>query len=119
MDAAGAATGVAIYAPAVIGQAKPLDGVTLNVSCWSAPYPKWVAQYIPEFEEQTGATVNYDTPGFPVYNQRVDLELSTGGSAYGSTTSGSRIRRSGPATNRPATTGASPRYGCSPAPRSR
>ena len=59
-----------------------MDGVTLNVSCWSAPYPKWLAEYIPEFEEQTGAKVNYDTPGFPVYNQRVDLELSTQGSAF-------------------------------------
>jgi multiple sugar transport system substrate-binding protein len=56
--------------------------VTLNVSCWSAPYPKWLADYLPEFEDLTGAKVNYDTPGFPVYNQRVDLELSTQGSAY-------------------------------------
>jgi multiple sugar transport system substrate-binding protein len=79
LTAAGAA---GLYAPAVIGQAKPLDGVTLNVSCWSAPYPQWLADYIPEFEEMTGAKVNYDTPGFPVYNQRVDLELSTQGSAY-------------------------------------
>ena len=52
--ALGAAGTVGLYAPAVIGQAKPLDGVTLNVSCWSAPYPKWLADYIPEFEEQTG-----------------------------------------------------------------
>jgi hypothetical protein len=34
LTAAGAA---GLYAPAVIGQSKPLDGVTLNVSCWSAP----------------------------------------------------------------------------------
>lgn len=66
----------------VYAQSRPLDGTTLNVSCWSAPYPQWLADYIPEFEETTGATVNYDTPSFPVYNQRVDLELSTGGSAY-------------------------------------
>jgi multiple sugar transport system substrate-binding protein len=80
--ALGAAGTVGLYAPAVIGQAKPLDGVTLNVSCWSAPYPKWLAEYIPEFEDMTGAKVNYDTPGFPIYNQQVDLELSTGGSAF-------------------------------------
>jgi multiple sugar transport system substrate-binding protein len=80
--ALGAAGTVGLYAPAVIGQAKPLDGVTLNVSCWSAPYPKWLADYIPEFEAMTGAKVNYDTPGFPIYNQRVDLELSTQGSAF-------------------------------------
>jgi multiple sugar transport system substrate-binding protein len=77
------AAGVAgLYAPAVIGQSKPFDGVTLNVSCWSAPYPKWLADYLPKFEDLTGAKVNYDTPGFPIYNQRVDLELSTQGSAY-------------------------------------
>src|SRR5262249_38310502 len=33
-------------------------------------------------EEATGAKVNYETPSFPIYNQRVDVELSTGGSAY-------------------------------------
>ena len=66
----------------MIGQAKPFAGITFNVSCWSAPYPQWLADYIPEFEDQTGMTVNYDTPGFPVYNQRVDLELSTQGSAF-------------------------------------
>jgi multiple sugar transport system substrate-binding protein len=78
--AAVAATG--IQAPAVLAQAKPFAGTTLNVSCWSAPYPKFLAEYLPEFTEQTGIKVNYDTPGFPVYNQRVDLELSTKGSAY-------------------------------------
>ncbi len=64
------------------GGAKPLQGTTLNVSCWSGTYPKLLSEYIPEFEEQTGAKVNYDTPGFPVYNQRADLELSTHGSAF-------------------------------------
>src|SRR5579859_3322789 len=57
-------------APAAIG-AKPLKGVTLNVSCWSAPYPLYLAKYIPEFEEQTGARVVYTTPSFPIYNQRM------------------------------------------------
>ncbi len=35
-------------APAA-GGAKPLSGVTLNISCWSAPYPLLLAKYIPEF----------------------------------------------------------------------
>jgi multiple sugar transport system substrate-binding protein len=64
------------------GGAKPFEGTTLNVSCWSAPYAKWLAEYLPEFEAETGIKVNYDTPGFQIYNQRVDLELSTQGSAY-------------------------------------
>ena len=68
-------------APAQGGK-KPFDGVTLNVSCWSATYPTLLAQYLPEFTERTGIKVNYDTPGFPVYNQRADLELSTKGSGY-------------------------------------
>ena len=71
-----------LKAPAVLAQAKPFAGTTINVSCWSAPYPKFLADYLPEFTEATGIKVNYDTPGFPVYNQRVDLELSTKGSAY-------------------------------------
>gem|GEM_PF-168096 len=61
---------------------KPLSGTTLNVSCWSAPYPKYLADYIPEFEKATGAKVNYETPSFPIYNQRIDVELSTQGTAY-------------------------------------
>ena len=68
-------------APAQGGR-KPFEGVTLNVSCWSATYPTLLAQYVPEFTERTGVRVNYDTPGFPVYNQRADLELSTKGSGF-------------------------------------
>lgn len=61
---------------------KPLDGVTLNVSTFSAAFPSLLRKWIPEFEAQTGAKVNFDTPSFPVYNQRTDLELSTKGAAY-------------------------------------
>jgi multiple sugar transport system substrate-binding protein len=64
------------------GGAKRLSGVTLNVSTFSAPFPKLLIKWLPEFEELTGARVVFDTPSFPVYNQRADLELSTGGSAY-------------------------------------
>ncbi|MCA0342014.1 MAG: extracellular solute-binding protein [Proteobacteria bacterium] len=81
----GAALGAALVLPgssrAQSGR-KPFDGVTLNVSCWNGPYPRFLAEYIPEFEAATGAKVNYDTPAFPVFNQRADLELSTGGSAF-------------------------------------
>ena len=68
-------------APAQGGR-KPFEGVTLNISCWSATYPTLLASYIPEFTEKTGIKVNYDTPGFPVFNQRADLELSTKGSGF-------------------------------------
>jgi multiple sugar transport system substrate-binding protein len=64
------------------GGAKPLQGVKLNVACWSGPYPQFLGQYIHEFESATGAQVNYETPAASVYNQRADLELSTRGSAY-------------------------------------
>ena len=64
------------------GGAKPFSGTTLNIACWSAPYAKLVADYIPDFEAATGAKVNYETPSFPIYNQRTDIELSTRGSAY-------------------------------------
>lgn len=64
------------------GGRKRLQGVTLNISCWSATYPKLLAEYIPEFEQATGAKVNYETPSFPIYNQRMDVELSTGSAAY-------------------------------------
>ena len=80
--AALASTVLSLHAPAVIGQTKRFSGVTLNVSCWSAAYPRLLGQYVHEFAEQTGATVNYDTPGFPVFNQRADLELSTRGAGF-------------------------------------
>ena len=35
-------------APAQGGK-KPFEGVTLNISCWSATYPKLIADYLPEF----------------------------------------------------------------------
>jgi multiple sugar transport system substrate-binding protein len=81
-SAAAAGAVVPRRAPAQAGGAKPFAGTTINVACWSAPYPKWLADFLPEFTEKTGIKVNYETPAFPVYNQRVDLELSTRGSAY-------------------------------------
>jgi ABC-type glycerol-3-phosphate transport system substrate-binding protein len=82
---AGAALGAAVLLPglaAAQGGAKKFAGVTLNVSTFSAAYPKLLQQWLPEFEALTGAKVNFDAPSFPVYNQRADLELSTKGSAY-------------------------------------
>jgi multiple sugar transport system substrate-binding protein len=64
------------------GSARKYAGVKLNVSTFSAAYPKFLQEALPEFEALTGAKVNFDTPSFPVYNQRADLELSTHGSAY-------------------------------------
>lgn len=83
--AAGAALGAAALLPGVSaaqGGAKKYQGVTLNVSTFSAAYPKLLQQWLPEFEAATGAKVNFDAPSFPVYNQRADLELSTRGSAF-------------------------------------
>jgi multiple sugar transport system substrate-binding protein len=80
-----AALGAASLLPGLAGAqggAKKFAGVTLNVSTFSAAYPKLLQQWLPEFEALTGAKVNFDTPSFPVYNQRADLELSTRGSAY-------------------------------------
>jgi len=83
--AGGAAAGGMLALPGkapAAGGSKPLQGVTLNVSCWSAPYPLMLAKYIPEFEAQTGARVVYTTPSFPVYNQRMDISLATRSDAY-------------------------------------
>jgi multiple sugar transport system substrate-binding protein len=84
---ASAALGAASLLPGLAaaqpqGGAKKFAGVTLNVSTFSATYPKLLQQWLPEFEALTGAKVNFDAPSFPVYNQRVDLELSTRGAAY-------------------------------------
>jgi multiple sugar transport system substrate-binding protein len=82
---AGVALGATALLPGVAAAqsgARKYAGVTLNVSTFSAAYPKLLQQWLPEFEALTGAKVNFDTPSFPVYNQRADLELSTKGSAY-------------------------------------
>ena len=82
---AGAAFGAgSLLSGLVAAQAgtKKFAGITLNVSTFSAAYPKLLQQWLPEFEALTGAKVNFDAPSFPVYNQRADLELSTKGAAY-------------------------------------
>ena len=81
--AATAALGTAgIFAPAIVGRAKQYDGVVLNGVSTSSVYLRRVKELVPEFEEKTGMTVNYEPLSFPIHNQRVDLELSTQGSAY-------------------------------------
>ena len=64
------------------GGAKPFQGTTLNISMFTHPTVRAWGEYLPEFEQLSGIKVNLDSPGFPVYNQRMDLELSTKGSAY-------------------------------------
>lgn len=73
---------VAARAPAVLGQAKEFKGVTLNGACFQHAYTNVLKEFLKEFEEKTGMRVNFETPAFPVYNQRADLELSTRGSAW-------------------------------------
>jgi multiple sugar transport system substrate-binding protein len=64
------------------GGRKKLDGVTLHVTCFSHTYSEFLRSYLPEFEEATGAKIVYDTPAFPIYNQRMDIELSTKSAAH-------------------------------------
>ena len=68
-------------APAQGGK-KKLDGVTLHVACFSHTYSEFLRAYLPEFEERTGAKIAYETPAFPIYNQRMDIELSTRSPAH-------------------------------------
>lgn len=58
--------------------------MTLNVANFSHTYTQILPKLLPEFEARTGIEVVYDTPSFPVYYQRADLEFSTRGAAYGS-----------------------------------
>jgi multiple sugar transport system substrate-binding protein len=76
-----AALAVGLRTPAVLGQAKPFAGVTLQGASFASTFFGYLQNYIPEFEEATGMRVNFETNAFPVFNQRTDLELSTQGSA--------------------------------------
>ncbi|HEX5327492.1 MAG TPA: sugar ABC transporter substrate-binding protein, partial [Acetobacteraceae bacterium] len=78
-----AAAGAALPAPAVLGQAKSkYAGTTIRGAAFSLPFHQYLRQYFPEFEDKTGIKIIFDIQAFPIYNQRMDLELSTGGSSY-------------------------------------
>ncbi|MCY4452392.1 MAG: extracellular solute-binding protein [Immundisolibacterales bacterium] len=79
--AAAAAAASTVGFPAIVGFAKEFDGVTINGASFQHVFFNYLKEYIPEFEEQSGMKVNFNTQAFPVYNQRTDLELSTKGSA--------------------------------------
>ena len=76
------AVGALARPPAVLGQSTEFKGVTLNVACFQHAYTNVLRELLPEFEAKSGMKVNFQTPAFPIYNQRTDLELSTRGSAW-------------------------------------
>jgi multiple sugar transport system substrate-binding protein len=78
--AAGAAIG--FRASPVRGQAKKFAGVTISGAAFQSTYHEYLKSFLPEFEAETGMKVDFQQQAFPVYNQRMDLELSTKGSAY-------------------------------------
>src|SRR5438067_11443390 len=81
LGSAGAAA--LLRAPAVLGQAKSkYAGTTIRGAAFSLPFHEYLRKYFPEFEERTGIKIAFDIQAFPVYNQRMDLELSTRGSTY-------------------------------------
>ncbi|MHB1132767.1 MAG: ABC transporter substrate-binding protein [Chloroflexota bacterium] len=80
--AAATAAAVPTQAPTQAGAAKPLAGITLNGAMFEHTFSAIIKEYLPEFEQKTGAKVNLELNAFAVYNQRADLELSTKGSAY-------------------------------------
>jgi multiple sugar transport system substrate-binding protein len=72
-----------VFTPAATRAAnRPFAGKTLNVFMFDHPYPRALKQMLPQFTDLTGITVEIDTPSFIVYNQRADLELSTGSGAF-------------------------------------
>jgi multiple sugar transport system substrate-binding protein len=80
---AGAGAVAALRAPAVFGQARSkYAGTTVRGAAFSLPFHEYLRNYFPEFEDKTGIKVAFDIQAFPVYNQRMDLELSTRGSTY-------------------------------------
>ncbi|MFN8521256.1 MAG: extracellular solute-binding protein [Chloroflexota bacterium] len=66
-------------APAALAQdpAKPFEGVTLNLSTYSAvPEFDFYATLMPEFTEKTGITVNYVQQPVAAQDQKIPLQLS-------------------------------------------
>jgi multiple sugar transport system substrate-binding protein len=73
---------VGLAAPAVFANTRPFEGVTINGAGMSSMFAEFIKKLLPEFEESSGIKVNFSDQAFGVYNQQMDLELSTGGSAY-------------------------------------
>jgi len=81
--AAGAGGTILFRAPSLLGQAKSkFSGATIRGAAFSLPFHEYLRKYFPEFEDRTGIKITFDIQAFPVYNQRMDLELSTRGSTY-------------------------------------
>ena len=79
---AASATAIGFNVSPVLGQAKKFAGVTISGAAFQSTYHEYLKFYLPEFEAETGMKVDFQLQAFPVYNQRMDLELSTKGSAY-------------------------------------
>jgi multiple sugar transport system substrate-binding protein len=60
---------------------KRFAGLTLRGACYQHPFFTILQGYIPEFEQQTGMTVDLKLRPFPLYNQTADLQLSLGSSS--------------------------------------
>ena len=77
-----ASTALGFVTSPVLGQAKKFAGVTISGAAFQSTFHEYLKGYLPEFEADTGMKVDFQLQAFPVYNQRMDLELSTKGSAY-------------------------------------
>ena len=64
--AAAATVTTSLGFPALVGFAKEFDGVTLNGAAFSSTFFNYLKNYFPEFEQQTGMKVNFQTNAFPV-----------------------------------------------------
>ncbi len=77
-----AGVGAATLALPALAQTKPFAGIKLRGAAYQHSFFNLLRKYIPEFETQTGMTVDLQLSAFGVYNQQADLELASGGSAW-------------------------------------
>ena len=80
-----AALGLAATAPLVGSLGFPSRShaaETVKVFMFGHTYPRGFKKYFSEFEKKTGMAVEIETPSFPIYNQRADLELAGATGAY-------------------------------------
>ena len=80
-----AAMGLAATAPlagSVLFPSKSDAADAVRVFMFGHTYPRGFKKYFSEFKKKTGMSVEIETPSFPIYNQRADLELSSATGAY-------------------------------------
>ncbi len=70
------------FGGAAIAQDKPFDGVTVRVAAQASQWADAFKQYVPQFTEETGITLEFDDISFDVMYEKLKTGFIGGASSY-------------------------------------